>query len=142
MNDNVRKPVPDVRSLVKRLSKESKQLLEREIIAPLLPGGKIRARINSMVYEFKPKGTFVGWGHFRPVNEREAEPLGEALPWERGTYLEQFPLLRVILLWPDLDTRLPGTWWALPFNESDARQRFGFSAEPSGCATLQRISNI
>lgn len=130
MKDKERKPAPDVRSLIRRLNNESKQLLEREIIAPLLPKGKIRTRINGMVYEFKLKGRFVGWGHFRPLNEREAEPLGEALPWERGTYLEQFPALRMILLWPDPDTRRPGTWWALPFNESDARQRFGFSAEP------------
>jgi hypothetical protein len=95
-----------------------------------LPGGKIRTRIAGMVYEFKLKGKFIGWGRFRPLNEREAKPLGEALPWERGAYLEQFPALRVILLWPDFDSRRPGTWWALPFNESDARQRFGFEAEP------------
>lgn len=130
MNEKQRKPKPDVRALISRLSQESKQLLEREIIAPLLPGGRIRTRLNGMVYEFKPKGRFVGWGRFRPLNEREAGALGEALPWERGKYLEQFPALRVILLWPDQDRRRPGTWWALPYNESDARQRFGFSAEP------------
>ena len=130
MKDKERESAPDVRSLIKRLNNEGKQLLAREIIAPLLPKGKIRTRINGMVYEFKSKGRFAGWGRFRPLNEREAEPLGEALPWERGTYLEQFPALRLILLWPDFDTRRPGTWWALPFNESDARQRFGFPAEP------------
>jgi len=127
------KPAPknvDPSALIARLSQESQQLLAREIIAPLLPGGRIRTRVGGLVCEFKPLGRFVGWGRFRPLNEREAEPLGEALPWERGTYLEQFPALRVILLWPDLDTRRPGTWWALAFNESDARQRFGFPAEP------------
>jgi hypothetical protein len=123
-------PIPNIRGLVSKLNQQSKQLLEREIVAPLLPGGRIRTRIAGMVYEFKLKGKFVGWGRFRPLNEREAEPLGEALPWERGTYLEQFPALRVVLLWPDFDARRPGTWWALPFNESDARQRFGFQAEP------------
>jgi hypothetical protein len=127
------KPAPknvDPSALIARLSQESQQLLAREIIAPLLPGGRIRTRVGGLVYEFKPLGRFVGWGRFRPLNEREAEPLGEALPWERGAYLEQFPALRVILLWPDPDSRRPGTWWALPFNESDARQRFGFETEP------------
>ena len=96
-----RKPKPkvDVHKLVSRLSAESKTLLEREIIAPLLPGGRIRTRLGGMIYEFKPKGEFAGWGHFRPINEREAELLSEALPWERGAYLEQFPALRMILLW-------------------------------------------
>jgi hypothetical protein len=124
------KPTPNIRALISKLNQESKQLLDREIIAPLLPGGKIRTRIAGMVYEFKLKGKFMGWGRFRPLNEREAEPLGEALPWERGAYLEQFPALRIIMLWPDFDARRPSTWWALPFNESDARQRFGFEAEP------------
>src|SRR5258708_17470618 len=123
MKDKERKPAPDVRLLIKRLNNEGKQLLEREIIAPLLPKGKIRTRINGMVYELKSKGRFVGCGHFRALNEREAEPLGEAFPWERATYLEQVPALRVILLWPDLDTRRPGTWSASPFNECSARQR-------------------
>lgn len=127
-----RKPKPkvDVHKLVSRLNVESKTLLEREIIAPLLPGGRIRTRLGGMIYEFKPRGEFAGWGHFRPINEREAELLSEALPWERGAYLEQFPALRMILLWPDPAPGRPGTWWATPFNESDAHQRFAFSAEP------------
>ncbi len=62
------------------------------------------------------------------MSEREAEPLGEALPWERASYLEIFPALRVVLLWPDL--KVTGMWWALPYNESDAHQRFGLTGEP------------
>src|SRR5258708_32358959 len=111
------KPKPNASELISKFNQESKQLLEREIIAPLLPEGKIRTRISGMVYEFKLKGKVAGWGRFHSLNEREAEPLGEALPWERGAYLEQLPALRVILLWTDPDSRRPGTWWALPFNE-------------------------
>lgn len=120
----------DPRALIARLSQESKQLLEREIIAPLLPGGRIRTRVSGLIYEFKARERFVGWGRFRPVNEREAEVLEEAQPWERSGYLELFPLLRVVLLWPDTSGRYPGTWLALPYNEGDARQRFGFGMEP------------
>jgi hypothetical protein len=120
----------DPRALVARLSQQSQELSQREIIAPLLPGGRIRTRVAGMVYEFKLRGNFVGWGRFRPLNEREAQPLGEAQPWERGGYLEVFPVLRMLLLWPDNDARRPGTWWAIPFNESDAQQRFGLSYEP------------
>lgn len=120
----------DPRALIARLSQESQQLLHKEIIAPLLPGGRIRTRVSGLVYEFRPRERFVGWGRFRPVNEREAEALGEAQPWERSGYLELFPLLRVVLLWPDTSGRYPGTWLALPYNESDAGQRFGFGMEP------------
>jgi hypothetical protein len=125
-----RKKEIDVRAMVARLNKEGSELLQREIIAPLLPGGRIRTRLGGMIHEFKPGGEFMGWGRFRPLNEREAEVLGEALPWERGGYLELFPALRVVLLWADTDPERPGTWWGIPFNKSDARQRFGFNAEP------------
>lgn len=120
----------DPRALIARLSQESQRLLEREIIAPLLPGGRIRTRMSGLIYEFKARERFVGWGRFRPLNEREAEPLGEAQPWERAGYLELFPVLRVVLLWPTSSGRYPGTWLALPYNESDAHQRFGLGMEP------------
>lgn len=132
-NKRKRKPAAqavDPRALIARLSQESQQLLAREIIAPLLPGGRIRTRLSGLIYEFKLRGRFVGWGRFRPLNEREAEPVGEAQPWERAGYLELFPVLRVILLWPDHSGRYPGTWLALPYNESDAHQRFGLGMEP------------
>ena len=59
-----RKPKIDVYSLITNLSRDGRELLQREIIAPLLPGGKIRTRLNGMVYEFRPKSEFVGWGKF------------------------------------------------------------------------------
>lgn len=120
------KPKVDARELVARLSQQGRALLQKEIIAPLLPGRRIRTRLEGLVYDFRLRGNFVGWGRFRPLNEREAEVLGEALPWERGGYLELFPALRVILLWPDHHN----TWWGIPFNDSDAKQRFGLPSEP------------
>jgi hypothetical protein len=117
------------RELVARLNRQAAALREHEIVAPLLPGGRIRTRLDGIVYEFSPTTDFAGWGRFRPRDERSAEPLGEALPWQRGAYLELFPLLRVVLLWPDPDPRR-GAWLAIPFNESDAHQRFGLGADP------------
>ncbi len=124
------RPRVDVRSLVARLSQEGATLRGRELVAPLLPAGKIRTRVNGLIYSFKPQSTFTGWGRFRPTSERAAELVGEALPWERAAYLELFPLLRVVLLWPLAKPHPPGTWLALPFNASDARQRFGLGVEP------------
>ena len=115
----------DARVLVARLSREAQALQGREILAPLRQGDRIRTRLGGLVYEFQPQSPFVGWGHFRPLDARTAEPVGEVLPWERAAYLELFPLLRVVLLWPDAAGGAGGTWWALPYNGSDARQRFG-----------------
>jgi hypothetical protein len=120
----------DARELIARLSQQSQRLLERELIAPLLRGGRIRTRLDGLVYEFRVPERFQGWGRFRPSNEHEASLIQEALPWERGAYLELFPLLRMLLLWPDISGTPPGTWLALPYNESDARQRFDLPMGP------------
>ncbi|GCE21820.1 hypothetical protein [Dictyobacter kobayashii] len=90
----------------------------------------MRTRLDGLVYEFRVRERFHGWGRFRPTNESEAQFIEEALPWERGAYLELFPALRVLLLWPDHSGPFPGTWLALPYNEGDARQRFGLPMEP------------
>lgn len=121
----------DTRALVARLGREGRALREREILAPLLPGGRVRARLGGLVYEFRVRGDVAGWGRFRPLDERTVEPVGEALPWQRAAYLELFPLLRIVLLWPDRASGAGGVWWALPYNGSDARQRFGLDgSEP------------
>ncbi len=116
------------RDLVAKLAARATALREREIIAPVLPGAKVRTRLDGLVYEFSATRPYSGWGVFRPVSELAVEPVGEALPWQRGAYLELFPKLRVLLLWPEPERQ--GTWWALPYNESDARQRFGLPGEP------------
>ncbi len=138
----------DPRALVAHLNQQSAALQEREILAPLLPGGTIRTRLDGLLYEFKPTGAWVGWGRFRPINEREAEPIGEVMPWQRSEYLALFPALRVILLWPleavshrqarpnrraatarsEAASPPVGTWLALAYNESDAGQRFGLAS--------------
>jgi hypothetical protein len=71
----------------------------------------------------------VGWGRFRPVDAVTAEPVGEAMPWEREEYLKLFPALRVVLLRAEesTDGNRAQMWTALPYNAGDARQRFGFS---------------
>jgi hypothetical protein len=118
---------PDVRDLVARLSRDAGALCEREILAPLLPGGRVRARLDGLVYAFRVRERFVGWGIFRPTSEREATLVAPALPWQRAAYLELLPALRVILLWPDPERARIGLWLALPYNASDARQRFGIA---------------
>lgn len=123
----------DALRLVEQMRQAERDLLTRQIIAPLLPGGKVRTRIDSIlgvVYEFTPDRPFVGWGCFRPLDMRAVTLEREALPWERAEYLEQFPTLRALLLWPDERRKRAGVWWALPYNASDAMTRFHLPDEP------------
>jgi hypothetical protein len=128
MNQPPRKKV-NARDLVARLNQQAADLRDKEIVAPVLAGGKIRVRLSGIIYEFKLNNRFVGWGKFRPVSESAVEPLGEAMPYERISYLELFPTLRVILIEPIINKDFPAmnqVWLALPYNYSDAKQRFGF----------------
>jgi hypothetical protein len=121
---------PNAHELVARLNQQAAALRDQTIVAPVLRGGKIRSRLSGVIYEFKLTRPFAGWGKFRPVSDSEVEPLEEALPYERANYLELFPTLRVILIAPLTGRNFPPenqVWLALPYNFSDARQRFGFN---------------
>lgn len=76
---------PEAWALVARLSRQAEALRGRELLAPLLPRGRIRARLGGLVYEFRPRDAFAGWGRFRPLDESTAELAGAALPWEPGS---------------------------------------------------------
>ncbi|HEX2915193.1 MAG TPA: hypothetical protein VH186_30790 [Chloroflexia bacterium] len=121
----------DPKALIERLNRESARLAQREFIAPALPGGRVRIRLDGLVYEFRLKEPFYGWGRFRPANNREATLLGEAFPWQRSAYLELFPALRLILLYPATSpgAKEAGAWYALPYNAGDATQRFKLSGK-------------
>ena len=123
------------RVLIARFSRQARALRERTFLSPLVPNARVRIRLEGQVYEFTCTQPFAGWGHFRPLGEREAALIGEAPPAQRLAYLEIFPVLPVVLLWPDPHSAVGGTWWALPGTESDASEQLGQnlggnSAEP------------
>jgi hypothetical protein len=118
---------PKARDLVARLNRDAAALRERQILAPVLPGGRVRTRLDGLVYEFRVREQFAGWGIFQPVSERDVILVAPALPWQRAAYLERLPALRVILLWPDPSRQQIGLWLSLPYNAADATQRFGLS---------------
>ena len=64
-----------------------------------------------------------GWWLCRAHDTRRATRAAEALPWQRGEYLALWPALRMVLL----AALGHGDWLALPFNGSDAAQRFGLA---------------
>jgi hypothetical protein len=116
---------------VERINRDPPMLREREILAPVLPSGRIRARLDGIVQEFRVREPFVGWGIFRPTSEREAVLVAPALPGQRAIYLDQLPALRVMLLWPDSERHRVGLWLALPLDAGDVEQSFRISgAEP------------
>jgi len=91
--------------------------------APFGLGGGARLRLRGLVCELTIAGARAGWWLCRARDARHAEIVGEALPWQRGDYLALWPELRLVLLEP----LAYSDWLALPFNASDAAQRFGLA---------------
>jgi hypothetical protein len=79
--------------------------------------------VRGLIYELAVAGAAPGWWLCAAQDARRARVLGEALPWQRGEYLALWPSLRLVLLEP----LKGGDWLALPYNPSDARQRFGLA---------------
>jgi hypothetical protein len=111
-----------INNLIKAMAREEEALLRTELLAPCVRGGELRARVNNLIYTFKPlPEDFEGWGIFLPMNNAEAELLEEAGLFQIAEYLQLLKPLRVRLafqLWG-------ASWLAYPANESDAMQKTG-----------------
>jgi hypothetical protein len=110
-----------LKNLIHSMAREEEQSINREFFAPCVRGGRLRTRVNNLIYTFKPKpDDFEGWGIFLPLTNREAELLEEASLFQIADYMKLLKPLRVRLA-----QQLRGqTWLAYPANESDAEQRF------------------
>ncbi|NJN15005.1 MAG: hypothetical protein HC822_01180 [Oscillochloris sp.] len=106
--------------LINALARAEDFVRGREFIAPLANRGRVQVRVNGVVYRFLISGGRSGWWLCRALNTRTAVIAGEALPWQRGEYLRLWPHLRLVLLEP----LRRDAWLAIPFNPSDAMQRF------------------
>ena len=111
-----------IKNLINAMAHQEEQRLNTEFLAPCVRGGRLRARVNKLIYTFKPlPEDFEGWGIFLPLNKQEAELLEEASLFQITEYLHLLKPLRLRLA-----QQLRGqTWLAYPSNESDAQQRFG-----------------
>ena len=109
--------------IIDRMARDEATLRGQEFFAPLTRGGRARLRVRGLIYELAVAGAAPGWWLCRARDARQALVLGEALPWQRGEYLALWPALRLVLL----ESLAGDDWLALPYNPSDARQRFGLA---------------
>lgn len=115
-----------VLGLIDALAREEAGLRGREFLAPLTGAGRARLRVRGLVHELAVRAPRPGWWCCRALDAARAEALDEALPWQRGDYLALWPALRLVLVAPLREPAGPAAaWLALPFNPSDAAQRFG-----------------
>lgn len=112
-----------VLALIDTLARDEATLRGQTFLAPLLPRGRARVRVRGLLYEFAVAGARAGWWICCARDARHADVIAEAQPWQRGDYLQLLPVLRLVLLEP----LVRQSWLALPYNPSDAMQRFAFA---------------
>ena len=111
----------DVKDLLKKVAAEEARHEGARVIAPVAPGGRVRARVAGLVQSLAPEPAgFEGIGLFRLAGER-AVLVERASEAERARYLSAFAQLSLILV-----RRLEGqSWAALPADAGDFAQRVG-----------------
>ncbi len=111
-----------IHHLLNQLAAEEAAFRQTTFLAPCVRGGKVQAKVAGMAVTFAPKPrNFEGWGIFKPLDEKEAQVVGEASLPLMAEYLRLLKPLRVRLA-RVLERQ---TWLAYPVNESDAKQRLG-----------------
>ncbi len=113
----------DIRKILNQLAAQAGKLLNTQFLAPCVGGGRVRTRIDGMIYRFQPQPrNFEGWGIFQPINEKNAAVVTEPDWAQVAEYLQLLVPIRL-----QLAHVLRGqTWLAYPVNESDVKQRTGF----------------
>lgn len=118
MVDEERKIKPDVRSMIKRSAAQTRRALKGAILAPVMPGTRVRVRIDGIVCELKVSNDedFLGWALLEVTAPGHARIVEEAgLPHVKA-YLNLLPRVQVVLL-----NEQGGMWWAVPAQASDQR---------------------
>lgn len=113
---------PDVLSLIKKAAADEKKVLSSPILAPVVPGTKVRVRINGLIHELEPNDRqFEGWAILQATGLRTAAIVQPASPQQIKKYLELLPRFQLVAI-----TERDDTWWGIPAQLSDSRmQIFG-----------------
>ena len=109
----------DARNLIQNLNHEAENL--PDVICPIFTSEtrRVFASINKHPYQLKIQKTEPGWYLLKLISPIEAKIDRNAEPHEIFNYLKRFPKIKCIVV-----RRLVGqSWFVIPFNESDARQR-------------------
>ena len=111
----------NINNLLDKFAVVEANLSQTRLLAPCVRGGRVRAKIAGLVHTFIPyPDNFTGWGIFQPSDEKYADLLEPATFPQIAEYLQRLPTLRLYLV----EKLKASTWFGLPINSADAKQRF------------------
>lgn len=119
MSDETPRKKIDVRSMIQKAAADTREVMESTIMAPLIPGAKVRVRINGIVCELKPDDQrFAGWALMKPNENGTAQVIGPAPLAQVKQFQSMLPRFHLVMV-----MEAQGSWWAVAANSSDARMQ-------------------
>jgi hypothetical protein len=107
-------PIDDI---LNKLEAAERGFMEREVLAPVLPGRPVSVRIAGVVCALRVEGPRAeGWHILKPLALDRARIVRRATLSEARAYLHLFPAVRLIVV-----AREERTWYALPAAKGDTR---------------------
>ena len=101
--------------ILNRLEAAESDFLQREVLAPVLPGRGVVVRIAGIICTLTVTGKrFAGWGVLRPQTLKTAALVRPATLAEVAAYLKLFPAQRLIVV-----AREGRQWYALPASQGE-----------------------
>lgn len=99
--------------ILNRLEAAENDFLQRDVLAPVLPGRDVIVRIAGIICTLTVTGKrFTGWAVLRPQSLKTAALVRPATLAEVAAYLKLFPALRLIVV-----AREGRQWFALPASQ-------------------------
>lgn len=106
-----------IHDLLDRMESAEDDFLKTEFLAPVLPGGQVRVRIEGLVCTLRVTGQAdPGWAILKPVSMERARVVAEPSLRQLRDYLALFPAVRMLLL-----ARAGDYWLAVPAHRGDRR---------------------
>ncbi len=107
----------NIHNLLDKMESAEESFLSTEFMAPVLPGGLVRARIAGLVCTLRIREQAEpGWAILRPLDMKTARVVAKPSLRQVRDYLELFPAVQLVLL-----SRAGDDWLAVPARQGDAR---------------------
>jgi hypothetical protein len=98
----------DPLAIVSKIASQEKKLPGTTFIAPYVGGGKVRLRLDGIIYEMQVADCPEGWAILEVLGTGRASFVQRAPLSMVRAYLQLFPRLRLVMI-----DRFAGRWWAL-----------------------------
>jgi hypothetical protein len=106
-----------IHDLLDKMESAEDAFLETDFLAPVLPGGQVRVRIEGLVCTLQVTGrAHQGWAILKPLSMDRAKVVAEPGLRQIRDYLALFPAVHMLLL-----ARARSYWLAVPAHRGDRR---------------------